>query len=401
MKHIALISPSSGGHHDSYLTLYAASLLRLGHRVTVFTSQPDRIQAWLEAQAPDEQERTKIIATTYNTPRPAFGPLATLAGKYDWVKAMSAAVQRSATQPDLMFHMWLDNCLTPGLTAWLTDRVVPYRWSGLYFHPWYLRTHLTFQQLRRGPLVSYAALMSANCPAVAVLDEGIADELQRRLRGKPVIPFPDIADATPPDPDYAPAQEIRKRAAGRKVVSLLGALSRRKGTVLLMQTARQLPQQEYFFVFAGVLDLSSYTPDEQRMVQEFAENPPENCYLHFAYIPHEGAFNALVAASDILFAAYLDFPSSSNLLTKAAIFQKPIIVSAGYCMGERVDAYGIGIAVPENNVDACGDALARLRNGLPPECFAAYAATHSIPQLDTAFTHLLSFVPDNGKKRTS
>lgn len=394
MKHIALISPSSGGHHDSYLHLYTASLLRLGHRVTIFTSQPDRVSSWMADKPDDEQRRVNTITTIYDSPRPALGPLATLAGKYDWVTAMATAVQRSGIDPDLLFHMWLDNCLTPGLTAWLTDRVVPYRWSGLYFHPWYLRTPLAFQQFRRGALASYAALMSARCPAVAVLDEGIANELQRRLRGKPVIPFPDIADATPPDPDFAPAHEIRKRAGGRKVVSVLGALSRRKGTVLLMQTARQMPQEEYFFVFAGMLDAESYTPLDRRTVQEFAENPPENCLLNFSYIPNEGAFNALVAVSDILFAAYLFFPSSSNLLTKAAIFQKPIVVSEGFCMGERVNAYGIGTAVPENDVNACSDALLRLRHGLPAERFAAYAAAHSPAQLDNAFAHLLGIVPD-------
>ena len=391
MRHIALISPSTGGHHDSYLQIYTTSLLRLGHRVTVFTSRPDRINVWLAERPLGEQKRVDTVMTTFSTPRPALGPLSTLVGKYQWVQAMSAAVQRSGIQPDLLFHMWLDNCLTPGLTAWLTDQVVPYHWSGIYFHPWYLRTPLSFQHFRRGALASYAALMSTRCPAVAVLDEGIADELQRQLHGKPVIPFPDIADATPPDPQYAPAHEICRRARGRKVVSLLGALSRRKGTVLLMQSMGRLHQEEFFFVFAGVLDYDSYTPAEQRTVQEFAENPPENCYLDFSYIPNEGAFNALIAASDILFAAYLHFPSSSNLLTKAAIFQKPIVVSQGYCMGERVHKYGIGLAIPDSDTVACAEAIRQLRTQVPPERFANYAQVHSLSRLDAAFTQLICY----------
>ena len=353
MKHIALLSPSTGGHHDAYLQLYIGSLQRLGHRVTAFTTQQDTLDAWLAATYGPERAHVRTIGITYDKARPALGPLSTLAGKYDWVKAMAAAVTQAGIRPDLVFHMWLDNCLTPGLTAQLTDHVVPYAWSGLYFHPWYLRKPLAYQNLRRGFLASYAALQSKRCPAVAVLDEGIGGKLQELLGGKPVIAFPDIADDTSPSPSYGPAQAIRARAGGRCVVALLGALSRRKGTALLLQAAQQLPPDQFFFVFAGVLDIDSYTPEERRLVDATVAAPPENCYLGFGYIPDDGAFNALVAASDVVFAAYLDFPSSSNLLAKAALFGKPIVVTDGYCMGERVRTYGTGVTVTENDAQAC------------------------------------------------
>ena len=54
-------------------------------------------------------------------------------------------------------------------------------------------------------------------------------------------------------------------------------------------------------------------------------------------IPDESCFNALIAESDLIFAAYKQFTGSSNLLTKAAAFRKPVIVSRGLCMGRRVE----------------------------------------------------------------
>lgn len=59
-------------------------------------------------------------------------------------------------------------------------------------------------------------------------------------------------------------------------------------------------------------------------------------------IPDESCFNALIAESDLIFAAYKQFTGSSNLLTKAAAFRKPVIVSRGLCMGRRVEQYGTG-----------------------------------------------------------
>ena len=65
-------------------------------------------------------------------------------------------------------------------------------------------------------------------------------------------------------------------------------------------------------------------------------------------------------ASEVLFAAYHDFPHSSNILTKAAIFQKPVIVSDGYLMAERVRRYRLGEVIQQKNPELCAAALRRI-----------------------------------------
>jgi glycosyltransferase involved in cell wall biosynthesis len=85
-----------------------------------------------------------------------------------------------------------------------------------------------------------------------------------------------------------------------------------------------------------------------------------NAYTHFARISDERIFNSVIQACDVIFAAYLDFPNSSGILTKAAVFRKPIIVSDGYLMAERTRKYDMGEVVPEGDVQAAGSAIRKI-----------------------------------------
>ncbi|CAG0936780.1 hypothetical protein TFLX_05671 [Thermoflexales bacterium] len=396
MKTVALICPALSGHHETYLRIFAQTLLNADYRVAAFTPQSQRLISWTGDTLPEHAERLTAFDLAYSRKIRIPGPLSIFFDKLAWVHFTANLVQKSGVKSDMVFHTWLDNCLTPGLAASLTDLLVPYLWSGLYFHPWYLRQNLHYAQLRRGFLSNHAALRSRRCPAVAVLDEGIADRLRAELGGKPVVVFPDIADATPPDRDFAPVAEIRARANGRKIIGLAGALAKRKGMLTLMETARQSSEENWFFVFAGELLLDSFLPEEQRWIQSWIQSPPPNCYFHLQRLPAEAQFNAIIDTCDILFAAYHHFLSSSNLLTKAALFEKPIIVSKGYCMGDRVQRYGLGLTIPENDVAQCLAAIHHLCNQVTHDQFfstarfADYRQQHSIEQLRVAFMKVLA-----------
>jgi hypothetical protein len=58
----------------------------------------------------------------------------------------------------------------------------------------------------------------------------------------------------------------------------------------------------------------------------------------------------VIFASDVIFAVYRNFTLSSNMLGKAAAFERPILVADGHLMGQRVTQYGIGLVVPDNDV---------------------------------------------------
>jgi hypothetical protein len=91
---------------------------------------------------------------------------------------------------------------------------------------------------------------------------------------------------------------------------------------------------------------------------------------------------------------YEPFYHSSGILTKAAFFEKPVIVSAGYCLEERVKKYALGVAVEPGNVPQITAAIAGLlgeqgaRNRAGQPDYAGYRDVHSTGKLVPAFDAL-------------
>lgn len=392
MTSIVLLCPSIAGHHQAYLRHFTRVLARRDVELAVITPEARQFESWVQTEFRASSQRVRTFELGYKSRLHLPGILATWADRVDWVRFAAHRIAEARLQPDLVFHTMLDYCLTPGLPAPLTDWLFPYRWSGLYFHPWYLRRPMRYNALRRGLLANHAALHSRRCPAVCVLDEGIADKLRGLLGSKPVIVFPDIADDTAPDPNDLLAAQIRERAGMRPIISLLGILTRRKGMLLMMEAAQQMAAEDAFFVFAGPYDPAHFSVQERARFDSFVAAKPENCYFHFDTIPDGAQFNALVALSDVLFAVYMDFLSSSNLLTKAALFHKPLLVSDAALMGERVRAYGMGLAINEHRVEDCVTALHQLTRGttLHTARYDDYARLHLPAQLEQSFAELLT-----------
>ncbi len=375
--------------------IFARTLLELGCAVAAFTPDPDNLRLWIAANCPRLDNNLRILELRDAIPTPGQGRFRVFFDKLRWVRFVADSIRSANIKPDLVFHAWLDNCLTPGITAGLTNLAFPYKWSGLWFHPWYLRKKQKLSLLRRGPFTNHNALLSRNCTGVGILDEGVADEMQSLLGKKPVVIFPDVADASAPDPHYGPALEIREKACGRKIIAIIGGLERRKGVMNLMDIARRSAKENWFFVFAGRLVRSTFSSVELNDFSSFAGSNPSNCYFLLHHIPDEPQFNALIDTADVLFAVYPNFLSSSNQLTKAALFRKPVLVSDSFCMGERVQQYGIGLAIPENDVAACIRALHQLCDPdetagiLKSARFDDYSKAHSLDRLREAFGHLL------------
>jgi len=371
------------GHHPTYVKLFAATFLELGYGVTVLCPRPDEVAAWIGVQRPGDLDRFR--AFTYVDPEfhPRLPGLLRAAGRW---RLTAAAVKRagSGVLPDLVFFAHLDAYFAARLPGWLVDRLFPARWSGLYFGPERLRAP------QHGAVRRDGALGAAGCRSVALLDEGVAACLARELGGRPVVPFPDVADLSPPDRSYPLRQEMTSRAAGRRIVGLFGCIDKRKGTLTLLETAEQLANEPFFFVLAGVFYRQTFSSEELARLDRFVASRPENCLLHFGFIPDEAAFNALVEGCDIIYAAYHDFRHSSNLLTKAAFFRKPVIVSDGYCMAERVRRHNLGEVVADEGVSACIDAIRAAAGGRHWEPDAdGYLQQHSLEALKQAAAELL------------
>src|SRR5690606_31086851 len=106
----------------------------------------------------------------------------------------------------------------------------------------------------------------------------------------------------------------------------------------------------------------SFNKNELEFINSYIQQEPENCYFYFHRIENESYFNSIICICDIIFAVYKDFIHSSNLVTKAAFFEKPILVSEGYCMAKRVKNYRLGLTVEQDNIEKIIVAIRKLTN---------------------------------------
>ncbi|MFZ4683849.1 MAG: glycosyltransferase family 1 protein, partial [Terrimicrobiaceae bacterium] len=144
-------------------------------------------------------------------------------------------------------------------------------------------------------------------------------------------------------------------------------------------------------VLAGDVVWENFSPAETARLREILAQPPPNLLFLPGRIPDEAAFNSLVHDAGILFLAYEDFPNSSNMLTKAAVFERPVITSQGFCMGRRTEHFRLGLTVPEANPAACAAAIRQIAAGhIPNPDWDGYRRRHDRAALHAAFTKLLA-----------
>ncbi|MBC8044593.1 MAG: hypothetical protein IAF08_14235 [Rhizobacter sp.] len=396
MSVIALVDWQSVGHHQMYLGLITKAFLEQGHQVLACSPKPEALQEFIRRTIPQAEANLVTQQLTERHDNAAviqpFREELTAKGARRWeetLNVLNAATARSGLVPDFVFFPKLDAWLQGIWTSAAAERF-PYPWSGIYFHPLHFRQPLAYMPLRRGWLEPDAVLRTSRCYAVAALDEFVAVKLHRKI-GKPVFHFPDITDESAPDLSLPVVQEIQRLAKGRKIVGLLGALEDRKGIFTLLEAAKKAVGESYFFLFAGE---SVMGESDMKKFIAGSKKAEENCYFQPGRIADEKAFNSLVALCDVIFAVYKGYPFSSNLMTKAALMRKPILVATGALLESRVLRYRTGLAVPEQDSDAVLAAIrtvsgADYTQSVQPQ-YETYFAQHSREQLGHVLAGILS-----------
>lgn len=350
MKTIALVDSYWGGHHPTYMEFFSEALLQLGHRVFVFCPEPEKLKSNLSVRL--GKNLKDWHAVNYRLPSQSpikLSRLETRTAALDRLKNLAQILteveQASKTLIDFVFFCYLDASIGQLQTKADFDNKLGRPFSGLYFHPAHLRMRIRYPWFRRGPLNPDAVLLSHYCRSVGVLDEGIIQKLSQRLGGKKVMVFPDITNEEWSESQTVLEKKLRSLAKGRKVVGLLGSLEKRRGLLTMIELAKEMKNHHLFFFAAGQVAESSFPEEEIRRINNFLKNPPENVLIHPEFIEDGIPFNNLVRCCDLIYAVHHNFPHSSNMLTKAACMNVPIVVSDGYLMAERVRRYGLGAVV--------------------------------------------------------
>jgi glycosyltransferase involved in cell wall biosynthesis len=232
--------------------------------------------------------------------------------------------------------------------------------------------------------------------SIALLDEGVIEKMRLITHSGNVFAFPDVANESLPKEgalNWGLAHKIKDFAAGRKIISLVGYLQQTKGVEEFVALAKHPSMRNTIFFLGGEPGMDGFDEAKKSRLQAAWEQAP-NLWAHLQRLPEE-SLNAVVASSDVVFAAYRKFPNSSNIMTKSAVFEKPIVVSDGFLMAERVRHYCFGEVVPEGDIEALACAVDKmlqpgyaqqLRSGAR---WADYKKDHSAASLEQVMKKLI------------
>lgn len=397
---IALIDPVWLGHHKTYFIAFVHALVAVGARVLGACPHPAEVE-FLSELYPGMVFIGKLIDPGGSKILPGrdYDPLLTHQRWVNARRALRSLEKKHDIKAQLVFFAWLDSYLRFMSSPRLARSLIGLPWSGLYFRSQHLRTggiKSVLAKRLRGDFL----LRSANCRAVAVVDEEMVGTIEK-FAAKRVMTFPDITDETAGNPQHPLARTVRDMAAGRRIIGMIG-LEKRKGFLTLLRAAQLAKQlgKPWFFAFAGRVYWGTLDEAETTWLRELLQDPPDNIYLdpEAGQVPDGEAYNGLAGEFDIFFAAYITalFDSSSNTLTKAAFLRKPVIVSKGSCLEERARDFSLGIPIKDTDHEACVQAIELLLQGkneqgadLNPK-FREYHDRHSHERLRCCMKELVS-----------
>ncbi|MES2439269.1 MAG: hypothetical protein V4584_09380 [Verrucomicrobiota bacterium] len=408
-KTVALIDPLWIGHHPMYFSQFTASFLRSGANVIGLCPEPEAAMSAL-LQALDGETARSIRQRVHFHELPA-GKRSFFNGRFEgdpartfsrWKKAADVLAEAEADcgmSADLAYFPYLDSYLRFLPFASIPKFLLNRPWSGLYLRNHHHGETPSLKKSLRLLAKGDAILRSDLCCGIGVLDERFIPAMEK-ICGVRVTAYPDVTQADLPSQPYPPALEIQRKAAGRKIIGIIG-LERRKGFLTLLRTARFAREKElpYYFVCAGTFPPSDFS-EEERLEIESIRSEIEN--LHFdpaaKRIPNEADYNSLFRTFDIAWAAYEGFEGSSGTLSKAAAFEIPCIATAGECVGQRVEKYHLGLTIPEGSAEAALSVISSLAAGtdhdgrnLSPK-YEEYREHHSQERLDRILAELLEVV---------
>ncbi len=291
------------------------------------------------------------------------------------IEEVALAERQLQLTPALVFFLYLDMMSESKQDCHALEKKLGAPWAGILFHP-RLRP-----KNRKSHIERY--FLSANARGALLLNPHLIHTYALALPGLTFAVAPDVTEsATLPTDSSSLIADLRMLARARTIVLQFGTLAPHKGIRDLIEVIRQADPNRFYFAIVGELFWDDYEGDEE--LRRFLRDPPKNLLVRLGFVADERELNSLIAASDILYAVYRDFPDSSNNLTKSAIFEKPIIVADDYLMAERVRQYRLGAVARPGDAASILAGLEALR-GCPRSDFrfATFRRDHSVDALRT------------------
>lgn len=380
---VALVEWTQGGHHELHLRTAAGALADWGAEVWIFYPEPAAILEEIKSTCPRVHDRVKAFGlqphhSLASSTRAQIGYV----GRWLTVRnAIQQAERAQGERCDFVFLMYMDEFMVSSVPTSLLDLLFPYPWGGICMQPLYRLQDTLGKRpefLRRDHF-----FRSHHFRGAMPLDEGAVDWLEKRFK-RPFVPMPEYGDMAEPDLESPIVRDLLKQAGGRAIVGAYGVLAKRKGILTLLRAAAQLEDLPIIFALAGKLASETYSSSELREIEARIADLGSRCFYRPEKIATDSEFSGLVAASSILYIAYVDWVFSSGLQSIAAQFDVSSIVANTGIMGERAEKHKIGLAInPREPAEAAAAIRRLLSEKLPNEGFESYRRQHRIAAFRT------------------
>jgi glycosyltransferase involved in cell wall biosynthesis len=417
MKCIALVEWNWVGHHPTYFNHFILAMEELGVEVLALCPDPCEAEELANKTRQETDAASPRCGLTrfkkLETPAQRFGHVRPRrVGAIDWAIRHFTGIEdqirewtrESGRKVDAIVYA----CIYDREFEWVrwAQPFLKIPWTGLYLHAMTYRMPGRFRPHTNKLPCPEKIFHGRLCKSIGTLDEGIVERFSNAV-GKPVVALPDLADGRPAmnAEEMVLGDRLKEFAAGRPVVGLFGHLQESKGLLTFLEAARLPDASGICFALAGDM----LWPFEEAKVHQIqlalAECP--NLWTHMERIPTEPCLNHLMAACDVLSAAYIDFPHSSGIQAKAAMLGKPLIVSDGYLMAERTSRFKLGEIVPQGNARALLDAILKITSDPAawvdhnnPQ-WVDYGHEHSFDRFRSSLKELLAPILDGSALETS
>ena len=392
---VALVEPMwVRGHYETQMYLFLSILLPKNCRLMVLCAEPEKVKEWAAAILPDMQN--KLFTAHFSLiDDPGREKLKTGQAWPYLSESLHKAEEASGWNIDMVFINSLDIIIYGNRRAWFSKRNFDYPWAGLYVTPVFRLKRNSRRNIKRFIQLQIFKGVK-NCQGIAILDEGTYRKSQAYFKDRQVFVFPDVTDERLPSPLPDKFNKIKEKAGSRTIIGMVGLLQKRKGWLNFLRAIPAMDPEKCFFLTAGYLHLPDYTAEEQLEIDRLMTSlEGTNRHFELDYIDDPAEVNAYIALCDMVYLCYENFYYSSGIMTKAASLNKFMVVTEGYCMGERVEKYGLGLTVKEGDLNDIIAALTTLSDIETREemmlkaNFNKYMAFHNERKLDTVLSEIV------------
>lgn len=352
---VCLVDSRDDGHHPMYAAVYAGVLRRLG--CDVWLAATDGLIASMPAieGVSDPAEGAtgaggSFTVRPWHPPNPSgtdrvrSGDLA--ARRWQAVGGLlDAASRETGRYPDIVLLLWFDDFITEVLPRQAIESRIRCPFVGLWFQPpppWPRNWREAVKRLLRVGK-RYPSIRSRLCAGILVLDASDATHL-RSFGGSAVVEVPEVSTSRPPAVEPALVADVRRRAEGRAIFSLVGSLEGRKGLRPFLEAAAVAPTDEWVFVMAGKLQRHTIEPRTIKLLESLTSGRDARVLLVDRWLENE-TLDSIVACSNLLHVYYYDWRYSSNIICKAAACDVPVIGGTEGYIGRMIREYDLGFSV--------------------------------------------------------